>query len=413
MKYAPVDLVYSLNIRHLYGFLSVSKSGNILKTAQDIGLTQPALSIAIKNLEKNIGINLFERNSQGLILTNAGKLFAIRVEMALEHLKTAQNEFNTIINQNNIRQNFLNILTNQHLKCFLYFAQNLSFSAASYKLGIKQPNLHRTISEINSIISQKLYEKIGANFVLTKFGIILARRIGLYYKELEMGLEEIDEYSGNFNSSLNIGALPLARAKWIPNSITQILEKYPKISIRIIDGPYDEQLNALLNGKIDFIFGALRPKNISNEIEQIELFADPLVIVMRSNHPYAVNFDSNKDKLSNEQLASLKWIVAKKFTPMRNQFEDFMNFKGLEPPNQVIECASLIAIRQILLQSNVAALLSPRQIKDEIKNGELKIMGPPLTNTSRPFGISYRKGFKPTKISSEFLEIAKLNAKYL
>lgn len=407
MDSASKELIYQLNVRHLYGFLLVSKNGNILKTSQEIGLTQPALSIAVKNLETNMGANLFERQSNGLSLTAVGKLFSSRLELAFKHLEMAESELNNLPRNIRTRPHFINQLSSQHLKCFLFFSQNLSFSVAANKLGLKQSNLHRTIGEIPKIINHQLYTKEGASFNLNKAGQIFARRIGLFYKEIELGLEEINEESGKFTTSLNIGALPLARAKWIPNSIAMILKKYPEILIRIMDGPYDEQLNALLNGRIDFIFGALRPKNLSQEIEQIEIFNEPLVIVMRAGHPYALNFNSNKDKLSNQQLANLKWIVARKFTPMRNQFEDFLRFKGLQPPTQVIECASLIAIRQILLKTDTAALLSPRQIQDEIKKGELKIMGPPLTNTSRPFGISFRKGFKPTKVSRDFIELAK------
>jgi DNA-binding transcriptional LysR family regulator len=52
-------------------------------------LSQPALSLQIKSLEDELGLELLKRNRQGTILTEAGRVFRDSAAIALEHLETA------------------------------------------------------------------------------------------------------------------------------------------------------------------------------------------------------------------------------------------------------------------------------------------------------------------------------------
>lgn len=63
-----------MQIELLY-VLEVYQSGSFSQAAKHLFITQPALSIAIKKLEKRIGMPLFNRNTKPLELTPAGKLY--------------------------------------------------------------------------------------------------------------------------------------------------------------------------------------------------------------------------------------------------------------------------------------------------------------------------------------------------
>ncbi|KIR03560.1 LysR family transcriptional regulator [Lachnospiraceae bacterium TWA4] len=58
---------------NLHIFLSVAKNGSITETANELYISQPAVSKAIKNLESELNLKLFHRDKRkGLILTDAG-----------------------------------------------------------------------------------------------------------------------------------------------------------------------------------------------------------------------------------------------------------------------------------------------------------------------------------------------------
>lgn len=64
-------------------FTTVAREGSVSKAAAKLHLSQPAVSLQLKNLEESIGVKLFERTPQGLTLTRAGSALLPEAENAL------------------------------------------------------------------------------------------------------------------------------------------------------------------------------------------------------------------------------------------------------------------------------------------------------------------------------------------
>lgn len=62
------------NFHHLYYFWRVAKSGHLTRTAQDLHVSQSALSAQIRQLEDRLGEALFTRQGRRLVLTETGQL---------------------------------------------------------------------------------------------------------------------------------------------------------------------------------------------------------------------------------------------------------------------------------------------------------------------------------------------------
>lgn len=75
-----------IETRHLHYFLAVSRSRNFSRAAEELGISQPPLSRQIKTLEARLGTRLFERSSQGVLLTSAGEFLAERAPALLNEL---------------------------------------------------------------------------------------------------------------------------------------------------------------------------------------------------------------------------------------------------------------------------------------------------------------------------------------
>lgn len=60
-------------------FLTVAETGNITKAANILHMAQPPLSRQIKQIETELGIQLFDRSGRQMILTEAGTLLVYRV----------------------------------------------------------------------------------------------------------------------------------------------------------------------------------------------------------------------------------------------------------------------------------------------------------------------------------------------
>lgn len=79
-------------------FYTVANHGNITKASEELLISQPAISKAIKNLEEQLGGTLFIRTKRGVILTEEGKEFYKYIKQAMEYIQNAENKFTDLIN---------------------------------------------------------------------------------------------------------------------------------------------------------------------------------------------------------------------------------------------------------------------------------------------------------------------------
>jgi DNA-binding transcriptional LysR family regulator len=82
----------AMELRQLTSFLTAAQTQNFRKAAELCLIAQPALSRQIAALEAELGVVLFTRAKQRVVLTPAGREFALYVRRALETLQQGQQE---------------------------------------------------------------------------------------------------------------------------------------------------------------------------------------------------------------------------------------------------------------------------------------------------------------------------------
>lgn len=75
-----------MDIDQLRQFLAVARLGNFTRAAEQMAISQPALSRSIQRLEQDFGQPLLERKSRVVELTDAGRLLESRAQQVLELL---------------------------------------------------------------------------------------------------------------------------------------------------------------------------------------------------------------------------------------------------------------------------------------------------------------------------------------
>lgn len=76
-------------LHDLQAFVAVAERGSFRQAANDLFLSQSALSRRIEKLEEGLGVKLFERTTRRVQLTNVGQTFLVNVRTALDGLEDA------------------------------------------------------------------------------------------------------------------------------------------------------------------------------------------------------------------------------------------------------------------------------------------------------------------------------------
>lgn len=80
-----------MEIRHLQYFKAVAEHLHFRNAAASLFISQPPLSRQIRELEEELGVQLFLRNNKRVVLTEAGKYFASSVDTLFAQLEESKN----------------------------------------------------------------------------------------------------------------------------------------------------------------------------------------------------------------------------------------------------------------------------------------------------------------------------------
>jgi LysR family transcriptional regulator, regulator for genes of the gallate degradation pathway len=75
--------------RRIRAFVALTEQHHMPSVAESLRITQPAVSMAVRQMEDSIGVALFERSARGMIPTPAGVALALRLKRALAEIRHA------------------------------------------------------------------------------------------------------------------------------------------------------------------------------------------------------------------------------------------------------------------------------------------------------------------------------------
>lgn len=374
------------NLRHLRVFVAAAALASVTRAAEACHLSQPAVTQALGKLEGRVGADLFKRTPQGLFATDLGRLFARRVSRALSHLDAVSAA---------IAPRLRLTATVSQLRALVALREAENYTLAARRLGVAQPTAHKAVGQLEREATRPLFERTASGIRATRAGEALADAACLAFAELAQADMEVADALGREVGRIVVGAMPLSRSHVLPRAIVRFRARYPRLPIRVIDGPYAELLGGLRRGAIDFLIGALRDPAPIGDVEQTRLFDDSLVLVARPGHPLA-----GGSAVPTASLAALPCVVSPPGTPARAHFDALIGPDGVA---SLVETSSLVLMRGLLLASDHVGCISRLQVEADVAGGHLAALPIDLPGTSRPIGITTRRGWEPTPAQAELM----------
>ena len=226
-------------------FYTVANCGNITEASKELLISQPAISKSIKNLEEQLGGQLFTRNKRGVILTEEGKEFYKYIKHAIEYINNAENKFTQLINleTGTIKIGISTTLTKTfllpYLEEFHKLYPNINIEIITNITSELIPKLRNGLIDIVIMnISKKDY---GNDIQITKCNEIHdCFVVNNTYKDLlnkQISLKELNNYIQQFGQSFMTGSgscFILDTKLNMKKVIKKIKQHYPLYKVQII-----------------------------------------------------------------------------------------------------------------------------------------------------------------------------------
>lgn len=170
-----------MTLQQLKYIVTVAETGNITEAAKRLFISQPSLTNAIRELEKEMQITIFNRTNKGVIISNEGDTFLSYARQVLEQVGLLEEKFLNVKEQ---RPHFS--VSCQHysfaVNAFVDVIQE--FDANQYDFTLRETQTYEIIEDVS-----RLKSEIGILYVSSKNEEIIMKLIkqnGLKFEELFM-----------------------------------------------------------------------------------------------------------------------------------------------------------------------------------------------------------------------------------
>ena len=395
------------SFRRLRAFDMVARTGSLSAAAQELRLSQPAVTQSLNLLEAQLGRRLFDRNQDGSFLNAAGRIFHRRVARFLDQVSAALAAVAPVEPSESL-DGMVRKIGSSQTRAILAIWQTGSFRAAARALGVSEPSLQRPARELERLIGGVLYRRSAVGLGVNAQGADLARRLALAIGEIRSGAEEIwliDGSSGQDNpaagldarANLRIGVLALSPRTLLADASAALLAAHPRQKIEVVEAPYQKLAVDLHEGAIDIMFGALRAPPPFPDLQEEELFEDPYSIVCRRDHPL-----TKMRRVTRERLSAYEWVFPTRGLPRRDVLDTLIASFGLTPHVQ-IETSCLSTINALLTTGDRLSLLSRWHIALDGHADLAQVESVRIPHARRCVGVTTRANWLPTPVQDAFL----------
>lgn len=359
---------------------AVARQGSVSHAAAMLHLSPSAVARAVQQAEAHLGIPLFERGARGMRLTRGGAVLMPRIDAAFALLQAAGGA------------RLAQCVNEGMLAALAAVADCGSETAAAQRLALSQAAVNVRLRQLQHHARTAILARSRRGTTLLPAGERLLRHARLATNELRIAYEELAGLLGSSGGFVAIGALPMAADVLVPQAIAGLAASDPQVRVKIVDGTYEALLQQLRQGEIDLMVGPLRGAGVAPGVLEQPLFSESLLPVVRGGHPVLAPGRAH----SLRALLAWPWIGPLPGTPAHQAFERAFRLAGLPVPDVALQANSPAAVRGVLASSDCVAMLSPLQIRGELRNGVLALVPCRVRGTERVIGTTRRLDGRPS-----------------
>jgi len=230
-----------------------------------------------------------------------------------------------------------------------------SLSLAAEKLGLTQPALSKSLSQLEQRVGAPLLQRGKSGSTPTALGRMLAVQGETIASSARRAEMQVENWNRAAIGNLVIGAPPTIAAYLMPPVIAEFLASRPHVTMRIEVSPSAGLLEKLVTNRMDMYVGVTRPTELLDGISTIPIYMDALSVFAREGHPVF-----SRPTLTVGDLADYRWTAPLQGTFFRGLLDVTLNNAGLSLVDVALETFSFDLQVSLLRQTDFLAML-PRK----------------------------------------------------
>ncbi|WP_299843972.1 LysR substrate-binding domain-containing protein [uncultured Jannaschia sp.] len=284
----------------------------------------------------------------------------------------------------------------RHLRAFLTVADTGSVTAAADRIGVSQPALSKTLSELQTMLDGTLLERSGRRTTLSPIGERFRRHALQALQHLDAGADAIS--LPRRTERVSVGVLPTVAGRFFPEAALDYSKLRPNIVIRTETGPHAYLLDRLRAGAIDLMVGRMPASSEMPGLSFDWLYDEDIVLAARADHPLLEI--SPRDAIARSSL-----VIPPKGAIIRRAVDEYLLSLGITEPDIRIETVSLAMACQILAASDMLWFISRGVIDRELKRGTLSTFHIDVPYLSGAVGTTRRNEGQQEPNLAELLDV--------
>lgn len=283
-------------------------------------------------------------------------------------------------------------LSMRQMRMLAAVAEHGSVLKASRELRVAQPSISRTVTQLETALGVKLFDRSPRGMTLTVFGDALLRRVRTIFGELRDAEEDIRSLKEGWYGHVHVGCTRLLSAGVLPRLLSRLMRAKPGLNLSLVEAHSETLLKGLRDRILDVALGRL-PESASREpdLEYELLFEEKLLLVAGGDHPLM-----QRPRVSLKDIPRESWGMPLETSMLYHAIRQAFLALGASVPDPHVQTDSVDAMLELVESGDVVTLIPASQLAGKAGRYRFKIIQPVETLPYGSVGSMRLKDRLPT-----------------
>lgn len=286
----------------------------------------------------------------------------------------------------------------RHLHCFVAVAQTQHLGQAGEQLGLSQPAVSKTLTELEALLGARLLERKRSGTDLTELGQRFLRHALRVLEDLDEAADSVGGPGAAGRRHIRLGALPSVVPDLLQEAVLAFRAAYPEVGLAVQTGMNRTLIDWLKADLLDIVIGRMDNPAVMEGLWFEMLSAEPLLLAVRRGHALTIAPPSLAD------VMAFPLVVPAQGSVPRHSAESLLARHGFVLPAGVLETSDAYLGQLIALRSD-AVWLAPRcAMRQALEDGELVLLPISGQGSEEPVGLLRQGGRDLDEAAEAFVQ---------